>query len=96
MDPMKNIFGNTLVVQSAKGNARLWYNPDGSLTGVDDKGNALAGTWRIDGVSLCTTILEPERRPEHHGTLEPHEVGDSWQDHRKDGTVTQLRIESGR
>lgn len=93
---MTNIFGNTLVVRSARGNARLWYDPDGSVSGVDDKGNSLAGTWTIDGNSLCTTIQKPEPRPPHRGTLEPHAVGDSWKDHRADGTVTLLTIEAGR
>lgn len=96
MNPMENIFGNTLVVKSVRGNARLWYNPDGTFTGVDDKGNQLSGTWTIDGVSLCTTILKPAPRPEHRGTLEPHKIGDSWEDHRSDGTTTRLTIEAGR
>lgn len=93
---MGSLFGNTLVVTSARGNARLWYDPDGTVKGVDDSGQLLGGTWTIDGTSLCTTILTPQPRPPHKGTLEPHAVGESWQDHRADGTVTQLRLEAGR
>lgn len=96
MDAMKNLFENTLVVKSARGNASLWYNRDGSFTGKDDAGNPLSGIWTIDGTSLCTTILTPERRPEHRGTLEPHAVGDVWEDHRTDGTVSLLTIAAGR
>ncbi|CDO38555.1 hypothetical protein SPHV1_620008 [Novosphingobium sp. KN65.2] len=96
MSPMDNLFGNTLVVKSARGNARLWYNPDGTLTGVDDKGQQLGGTWTIDGVKLCTRISKPLPRPDHRGTMEPHDVGDCWEDHRSDGTTTLLSIEPGR
>lgn len=96
MNPMDNLFGNTLVVKSARGNARLWYNPDGTLTGRDDKDQELSGTWTIDGVSLCTRIAKPLPRPDHRGTMEPHAVGDSWEDHRADGTTTLLTIEAGR
>lgn len=95
-DPMESLYGNTLVVKSARGNARLWYDADGTFSGVDDQGGMLAGTWTIDGVSLCTVLRKPEPRPPHRGTLEPHAVGDAWEDHRADGTTTVLRIEAGR
>lgn len=94
--PMETLFGNTLVVKSARGSARLWYDADGTFTGVDNEGTRLGGTWTIDGVTLCTTILQPGPRLEHRGTLEPHKVGDTWEDHRSDGTTTRLTIEPGR
>jgi hypothetical protein len=54
-DVMATRFGNTTKVTYANGMVvKVWYNADHSFTG-EANGNAIAGTWKIEGDKICVT-----------------------------------------
>ncbi|MFN6953028.1 MAG: hypothetical protein ACK4NE_10615 [Albidovulum sp.] len=41
--------------------SKFFISPDGKLTGVTKKGDALVGTWQVKGGKWCRTIKEPQK-----------------------------------
>lgn len=49
--------GKTLI---GAARSKHFISPDGKVTGVNKKGDAVVGTWQVKGGKWCCTIEEPK------------------------------------
>jgi hypothetical protein len=95
-NPMENIVGNTAVVTYADGSqSQFYFAEDGTFT-TDAEG--VAGTWRLDGTSVCLTVVVQGQAGEESCTElgdEIHEVGDTWTLPDGEGGEFSVTLEEG-
>ena len=78
---MATRFGNTTKV-TYPGNmvVKIWYSADHTFTG-ESGGNAIAGTWKIDGDKICVTTTTgsmPNMPATQCNPVAARKVGESW------------------
>jgi hypothetical protein len=80
-DVMASRYGNTTRVTYANGTVvKIWYAADHTFSG-DAGGNAIAGTWTLDGGKICvttTTGAVPNMPATQCNPVTERKVGDSW------------------
>lgn len=90
---MDSTFGNTVTVAAPDGTVVVSYqfNADHTFSMTTAEGTG-AGTWTLDGYTLCSTIGDGEANCTE---IEDHEVGDSWEDTDFDGNTMTISIVAG-
>jgi len=94
-NPMASLFGNTLTVVGPEGTTVLWYKPDNTFTGIDEKSVRISGTWQYAADELCSFVTTPVPKEKHCGRLGPHSVGDKWEATRPNGAKVHLSLTAG-
>lgn len=94
--PMERLHVNTLIVTGPEGSTHLWYDADHSFTGVNPDGEAISGTWKHSGTTICSIVLTPREVPEQCGPLDYHNPGDAWSRVRPNGDAVTVTLITGR
>ncbi|MCE9523161.1 MAG: hypothetical protein K8S25_12115 [Alphaproteobacteria bacterium] len=105
-DPMSSVYGNTVVVTDAKGEAtKLWIAKDGTYKGETAKGEKFTGKWALkdNNTKYCSTTDLPANAPA--GTPAPkescsefkgmHKAGDKWEQTDAAGAKIGVEIKAG-
>jgi hypothetical protein len=105
-DPMAGVYGNTVIVTNAKGEAtKLWIKNDGTFTGESAKGDKFSGKWTLkdNNKQYCSTVDLPANAPA--GTPAPkesctalqgmHKAGDKWDQTDAAGAKSTIEIKAG-
>jgi hypothetical protein len=99
-DPMADMYTNTVVATDANGAAtKVYYNADGSYTGVAADGVKIGGTWKREAGKICyNRTTPPERAAQFCGADDgvAHHIGDSWHQDLSDGRKMTMTIVKGR
>lgn len=85
--PIDYAFGNTIRSESTQGIVDYYINEDGTFS----LSTSEAGTWAVNGSSICLTIVDTTSCGDIHEDAKP---GDSWtEDDGQNGTRTVTLIE---
>jgi hypothetical protein len=99
-DPMAAMFTNTVVATDANGaKTMVYYNADGTYTGVASDGVKIGGTWKREAGQICyNRTTPPERAAQFCGADDGsvRKVGDTWQQELTDGRKMTMTITQGR
>jgi hypothetical protein len=99
-DPMANLLGNTIVATSSNGTERITYNKDHSMSGLNPKGEKLAGTWSVEDGKLCELPAAPPSWAAVGKHCVPvdttRKVGDKWEYSQPNGEKVALELVKGR
>lgn len=98
-DPNANLFGNTVVITSAKGDVtKAMINKDGTYSTVLPDGKTVKGTWAAAGANTCYTQTEPAPAADAKPFCTPNEdrkVGDTWDAKAPDGSTMKFALQAG-
>jgi hypothetical protein len=99
-DPMAEMYTNTVVGTDANGaKTTVYYNADGSYTGVAPDGVKIGGTWKREAGKICYNRTQPpERAAQFCGADDgtARQVGDSWTQELSDGRKMTMTLVKGR
>ncbi|HEY4343465.1 MAG TPA: hypothetical protein VGN05_03900 [Parvibaculum sp.] len=98
-EPNANLFGNTVVITSAKGDVtKAKINKDNTYATVLPDGKTVKGTWAAVGDTTCYTQTEPAPAATMKPFCTPNEdrkVGDTWEAKAPDGSTMKFALQAG-
>ena len=89
-------FGNTIVSVYPDGRSqKVWFQPDGSWTGLSRRGIPLAGHWTLKDGKVCLRQSKPPTLPISFCQVLPADMAKGMDSHDMMGTPIHLHLVKG-
>ncbi|MBS0363000.1 MAG: hypothetical protein JSR98_16605 [Proteobacteria bacterium] len=89
-------FGNTVVSVYPDGRSqKVWFQPDGTWTGLSRKGMPLSGHWMLKGDKVCLRQTKPPTLPISFCQTIPADMTKGMDSHDVLGTPIHLKLVKG-